>query len=44
MGFYDDKSNSTGALCARLAGETAKVQGVCIQYYLKIIVIVVRNW
>ncbi|CAK1551194.1 unnamed protein product [Leptosia nina] len=27
IGFYDDKTNSTGALCARLAGEAAAVQG-----------------
>ncbi|XP_060800783.1 ATP-dependent translocase ABCB1 isoform X2 [Amyelois transitella] len=27
IGFYDDKENSTGALCARLSGESAAVQG-----------------
>ncbi|CAF4933946.1 unnamed protein product [Pieris macdunnoughi] len=27
IGFYDDKSNSTGALCARLSGEAANVEG-----------------
>ncbi|KAM3965199.1 ATP-dependent translocase ABCB1-like [Aphomia sociella] len=27
IAYYDDKSNSTGALCARLAGEAAAVQG-----------------
>ncbi|KAI8436928.1 hypothetical protein MSG28_010354 [Choristoneura fumiferana] len=27
IGFYDDKENSTGALCARLSGEAASVQG-----------------
>ncbi|KAI5635208.1 ABC transporter transmembrane region domain-containing protein [Phthorimaea operculella] len=27
VGFYDDKNNSTGALCAKLAGESAAVQG-----------------
>ncbi|VVC86623.1 unnamed protein product [Leptidea sinapis] len=27
IGFYDDKANSTGALCARLSGEAATVQG-----------------
>nr|XP_049698231.1 ATP-dependent translocase ABCB1 isoform X1 [Helicoverpa armigera]XP_049698232.1 ATP-dependent translocase ABCB1 isoform X2 [Helicoverpa armigera] len=27
VGFYDDKDNSTGALCARLSGEAATVQG-----------------
>lgn len=28
IGFFDDKNNSTGALCARLSGEAAAVQGV----------------
>lgn len=28
ISFYDDKENSTGALCARLSGEAALVQGV----------------
>ena len=28
IGFYDDKDNATGALCARLSGEAAAVQGV----------------
>lgn len=28
IAFYDDKNNSTGALCARLSGEAAAVQGV----------------
>lgn len=28
IGFYDDKANSTGALCARLSGEAANVEGV----------------
>ncbi|KAG6459009.1 hypothetical protein O3G_MSEX011164 [Manduca sexta] len=27
VAFYDDKNNSTGALCARLSGEAAAVQG-----------------
>ncbi|CAH2048677.1 unnamed protein product, partial [Iphiclides podalirius] len=27
IAFYDDKNNSTGALCARLSGEAATVQG-----------------
>ncbi|CAH1643412.1 unnamed protein product [Spodoptera littoralis] len=27
IGFYDDKDNATGALCARLSGEAAAVQG-----------------
>ncbi|XP_041979050.1 ATP-dependent translocase ABCB1 [Aricia agestis] len=27
IGFFDDKNNSTGALCARLSGEAAAVQG-----------------
>ncbi|KAF9409367.1 hypothetical protein HW555_011261 [Spodoptera exigua] len=27
IGFYDDKDNSTGAICARLSGEAAAVQG-----------------
>ncbi|CAH2096061.1 unnamed protein product [Euphydryas editha] len=27
IGFFDDKNNSTGALCARLAGEASAVQG-----------------
>ncbi|XP_022125383.2 ATP-dependent translocase ABCB1 [Pieris rapae] len=27
IGFFDDKSNSTGALCARLSGEAANVEG-----------------
>ncbi|XP_061383690.1 ATP-dependent translocase ABCB1-like [Danaus plexippus] len=27
VGFFDDKNNSTGALCARLSGEAAAVQG-----------------
>jgi ATP-binding cassette, subfamily B (MDR/TAP), member 1 len=28
IAFYDDKEHSTGALCARLSGEAASVQGV----------------
>lgn len=28
IAFFDDKNNSTGALCARLSGEAAAVQGV----------------
>lgn len=28
IAFYDDKDNATGALCAKLSGETAAVQGV----------------
>lgn len=28
IAFFDDTNNSTGALCARLAGEAATVQGV----------------
>ncbi|CAG9561788.1 unnamed protein product [Danaus chrysippus] len=27
IGFFDDKNNSTGALCARLSGDAAAVQG-----------------
>lgn len=30
IAFYDNKGNSTGALCARLSGEAAAVQGVRI--------------
>lgn len=28
MGWYDDKANGVGAICARLSGEAASVQGV----------------
>lgn len=28
MGWYDDKVNGVGAICARLSGEAASVQGV----------------
>lgn len=28
MAWYDDKENNVGAICAKLAGETANVQGV----------------
>lgn len=28
IAYFDDKNNSTGALCARLSGEAAAVQGV----------------
>lgn len=28
MGWYDNKDNAVGSLCARLAGEAANVQGV----------------
>lgn len=28
MGWYDRKENGVGALCARLSGEAAQVQGV----------------
>lgn len=31
VAFFDDKENSTGALCARLSGEAAAVQGVSIK-------------
>lgn len=31
IAFYDDKSNATGALCAKLSGEAAAVQGVSNQ-------------
>lgn len=31
IAFYDNKNNATGALCARLSGETAAVQGVSNQ-------------
>ncbi|CAG9561787.1 unnamed protein product [Danaus chrysippus] len=27
IGFFDDKNNSTGALCARISGDAASVQG-----------------
>ena len=27
IGWFDEKRNNTGALCARLAGDAAKVQG-----------------
>lgn len=30
MGWYDRSSNGVGALCARLSGEAAQVQGVSI--------------
>lgn len=33
IGFFDDKNNSTGALCARLSGEAAAVQGVKLIYF-----------
>ena len=28
MGWFDQESNSIGALCARLAGDAANIQGV----------------
>lgn len=28
IGWYDNKDNAVGSLCARLAGEAANVQGV----------------
>jgi ATP-binding cassette, subfamily B (MDR/TAP), member 1 len=28
VGWFDDQKNSTGALCARLSGDAASVQGV----------------
>lgn len=28
VAYFDDKANSTGALCAKLSGEAAHVQGV----------------
>lgn len=30
IGWFDDDKNSTGALCARLSGDAASVQGVSI--------------
>lgn len=30
IGWFDDKSNATGALCARLSGDASAVQGVSI--------------
>lgn len=30
VGWFDDKENSTGALCARLSGEASSVQGVSV--------------
>lgn len=30
MGWFDEARNSVGILCARLAGDCASVQGVCI--------------
>lgn len=32
MGWYDRSSNGVGALCARLSGEAAQVQGVSLIY------------
>lgn len=31
IAFYDDKNNATGALCAKISGEAASVQGVSNQ-------------
>lgn len=31
IAFFDNKNNATGALCAKLSGETAAVQGVSNQ-------------
>lgn len=30
MAWFDDKTNSVGALCSRLSGDTSNVQGVSI--------------
>lgn len=30
VGWFDDKGNNTGALCARLSGEASSVQGVSV--------------
>lgn len=30
IGWFDDRSNGVGAICARLSGEAASVQGVSI--------------
>lgn len=35
VAFFDDKNNSTGALCARLSGDAASVQGVRIKIQKK---------
>lgn len=32
IGYFDRKTNSVGALCSRLSGDAANVQGVCITY------------
>lgn len=32
IAFFDDRDNSTGALCGRLSGEAAAVQGVRFKY------------
>lgn len=35
IGWFDDKANATGSLCARLSGEASAVQGVLlIPYYI----------
>lgn len=34
MGWYDDQTNSVGALCARLSGDAAAVQGVSLSSLL----------
>ena len=30
IGWFDDPSNSTGALCSRLSADAGALQGVCI--------------
>lgn len=32
VAYFDERANSTGALCARLSGEAAYVQGVSITW------------
>ena len=31
MGWFDHTKNSVGALCSRLSGDAAAVQGVCLK-------------
>lgn len=40
VSYFDDKANATGALCARLSGEAAHVQGVSLFLFVIILAIV----
>lgn len=36
IGWFDEKRNSTGALCARLSSDASKIQGVSSEMFLKL--------